>query len=386
MSGTSFSHWRHFLFRTALPGSAHGRSHRHRHRTHRRTAHRRGAGVPGRSRTTLPDPSGGPARRPPGTTRPLPSGRAATLPRPHRRGAGRRLADRAATTRPARPTGGARRLGRPGDRGGLAVLGGERVHGRLRGRHLADLVQHHRRPRSRSRCPPRPAAGDRPGDPVHHGGTTARLASRREPRAGRRRTDVGQRVRLRHGHVPQWTNVAGQRFGPLLLAAQAGEPLRGPPLERRVLPLPGCTRNTAGIRQGHRHRRDHHRGLRDGRDPLRAPRTRRRPGRRPLGLPGQHHPVPRARTILRAARSSRSRWRHSLHGVVHRPAGGHQPPSWRTRHRSGDDLRPRRRRARRHRRAAGGGGPDQTSGGPPGLRRHAGRPSRSGGHRPTDVR
>ena len=89
----------------------------------------------------------------------------------------------------------------------------------------------------------------------------------------------------------------GQR--PVLLPAEDGEPPRGPAVERRLHLRAGRARHPARHDPRHRAHRDHPGRLRDGRDPLRAARARRRPERRPLGLPVQRDqelPRRRART------------------------------------------------------------------------------------------
>src|SRR5581483_7342911 len=111
---------------------------------------------------------------------------------------------------------------------------------RLRGRELADLVepprgpaQHDRRDREddlarygREELPARRADGDAARPP-------ARLAPPRAARPGRRRADVRLALRLRPVHVPLGPPRARERHGAVLLPAEAREPPRGAPMERR---------------------------------------------------------------------------------------------------------------------------------------------------------
>ena len=180
-----------------------------------------------------------------------------------------------------------------------------------------------------------------------------RLAPAREARPRRRRPDLGQPVRLRPLLLPQRQAPAraGQRA--LLLPAQAGEPPRGAPLERRLRLGPGPARHPARHDQGHRADRDHPRRLRDGRDPLRAA--------RPLA-PGS---TPAAGTTSSASsRSSATdpdfapaRPRpgdddRALHARLHRAAGQDLPPPRRPRHRRHGRVHPQPRATRRSTRPA----------------------------------
>ena len=118
----------------------------------------------------------------------------------------------------------------------------------------------------------------------HAGGASARLAPRREARAGRRPARLRRHLRLRALHVPQREGTARARQRPLLLPAEDGVAPRGAPLERRLRDDAEGTRHPAGHRQGHGADRDHPRRVRDGRDPVRAARALGGTERRPLGL------------------------------------------------------------------------------------------------------
>ena len=83
----------------------------------------------------------------------------------------------------------------------------------------------------------------------------------------------GEPLRLRPLPVPQRARAARARHRPLLLPAQAGEPPRGAPLERRLLLRAGRARDPARLDPRHRPDRDDPGGVRDGRDPLRAARA-----------------------------------------------------------------------------------------------------------------
>jgi malate synthase len=77
--------------------------------------------------------------------------------------------------------------------------------------------------------------------------------------------------------------------GPVLLPAEDGEPPRGAAVERHLRDDAERARPAAGHDQGDGADRDHPRGVRDGRDPVRAARAQRRPERRALGLHLQLH-------------------------------------------------------------------------------------------------
>ncbi len=77
--------------------------------------------------------------------------------------------------------------------------------------------------------------------------------------------------------------------GPYLLPAEDRELPRGAALERRLRDDAERARPAAGHDQGDGADRDDPRGVRDGRDPLRAARAQRRPERRALGLHLQLH-------------------------------------------------------------------------------------------------
>jgi malate synthase len=99
------------------------------------------------------------------------------------------------------------------------------------------------------------------------------------------------------------------RHRPVLLPAQAGAPPGGP-LWNDVFVL---AQDALGIAarhdQGHGAHRDAARGLRDGRDPLRAARALRGPQLRPLGLHLQlHQEAPADPAALLPDRAVRSRW------------------------------------------------------------------------------
>ena len=99
-------------------------------------------------------------------------------------------------------------------------------------------------------------------------GAPARLAPRRETRAGRWRARFGRPVRLRAVHVPQREGAARARRRAVLLPAEDGKPPRGATVERRVRDDAKRARAVARHDQGDGADRDDPRGVRDGRDPL----------------------------------------------------------------------------------------------------------------------
>ena len=175
------------------------------------------------------------------------------------------------------------------------------LHGRLRGRELADLPELRGRPGEllRRRAPHDLARHAREELPAERGDggparAPARLAPAREARPPRRRARLRRPLRLRP--LPPCERARAPRARPraLLLPAQAGEPPRGAPLERRLLLRAGRARAPARLDPRHRPHRDDPGGVRDGRDPLRAPRAFRRAQRGPLGLHLlRHQEVPR---------------------------------------------------------------------------------------------
>ena len=207
----------------------------------------------------------------------------------------------------ARPPGPARRdhrPDRPEDGDQRAQLGRARLHGRLRGRELADLVEP-------GRGPAEPDRRERADDLARHrreelpperrgrdaARAAARLAPARAARARRRRAGVGQPVRLRPVHVPLGQAGARARQRAVLLPAEAREPPRGAALERRLPARAGRARHPARDDPRDRPDRDDPRRVRDGGDPLRAARALGRAQRRPLGLHLQRdQEVPRTAT------------------------------------------------------------------------------------------
>ena len=128
--------------------------------------------------------------------------------------------------------------------------------------------------------------------------------------------------RLRPALLPSRPATARQRPRALLLPAQAGEPPRGPAVERRLQLRRGAARHPVRDDPGHRADRDHPGRVRDGGDPLRTARPRVGAERRPLGLPVQHHQVlPRRRSGLRAGRPGRHHHDCAVHARVHGAVG-----------------------------------------------------------------
>ena len=163
---------------------------------------------------------------------------------------------------------------------------------------------------------------------------TIGLAPGREAHPHRRPPGVGEPGRLRPVLLPQRAPAARARRRPVLLPAEAGKPPRSAPLERRF------PAGTTGARRPARHDprhsadRDDHRGLRNGRDPVRAARACVRAERRSLGLhlqPDQE--LRRARRRLRAAGPRAGDHDRAVHARVHRAAGAHLPQAGRARDR-----------------------------------------------------
>ena len=225
--------------------------------------------------------------------------------------------------------------------------------------------------------------GPDPGDRAAPAGLALRRgAPDHRGRAGGRGTG-----RLRPLPLPQRPRAARPRHRPLLLPAQARELPRGAIVERRVRVRAGGARAAERHHPGHRADRDDHRGLRDGRDPLRAARPHGRAQRGPLGLPVQHHQeLPRCRPRLHSPRPQRGDHDGTDDEGLQRPARPDLPPARCVRHRRDGRLhpQPQGRRGQRARVRQGPRGQDPR--GDARLRRLLGRPPRSGAGVPRDLR
>ena len=175
------------------------------------------------------------------------AGAAARLPARDRGRPRRDLAGGAGAGRPRRPAGGDHRPGRAEDDDQRPQLGRPRLHGRLRGRPQPDLVERRRRPARRAgRRPPRRSPSRRPRRPT--GSTRRRRRSSSGRAAGTSRsatcwsTAGPVSASLFDAGLYLFHNAAeALRRGlrPVLLPAEAREPPRGAPLERRLRPRPG---------------------------------------------------------------------------------------------------------------------------------------------------
>ena len=172
-----------------------------------------------------------------------------------------------------------------------AQFGSECLHGGPRGRAVADLGERRRgtgEPHGRGAADPvaRLARGKAlraqraNGDA---GRSATRMAPGRVPRIDRRRSDVGEPVRFRPVLLSQRARARRARNGPVFLPPEDREPSRDSPLERRVSLRAGRARHPAGDDPRDRAHRNDLRRLRDGGDPLRAARSRRRAERRADG-------------------------------------------------------------------------------------------------------
>ena len=202
---------------------------------------------------------------------------------------------------PRRPPGPPRRdhrPGRPQDGHQRAQLRRALLHGRLRGRQLADLAKQPRRAGQPDR---RDRADDRVRRPARRptalGESPAPLLVR--PRgwhlperhvAGRRRADLRRPLRLRPVRLPQRRAGSLDRgSGPYLYLPKLESHLEARLWNDVFCFARGRARPPARHDQGDRPDRDDPGRVRDGRDPLRAARPRGRAQRRPLGLHLQHH-------------------------------------------------------------------------------------------------
>ena len=149
----------------------------------------------------------------------------------------------------------------------------------------------------------------------------ARLAPPRAARRGGRAAGLREPVRLRRLPPAERRAPARARQRAVLLPPEAREPPRGAALERRLPLRAGPARAAAGHDQGNRPRRDDPRRVRDGRDPVRAPRALGRAQRGALGLHllGDQE-VPRPRGV-RAPGPRAGDDDGAVHARVHRAPG-----------------------------------------------------------------
>ena len=296
--------------------------------------------------------------------------------------------------RPARPPGRDHRADRAQDGHQRAELGRARLHGRLRGRQLAHVDEHGRRPGQPDGRRPghdRARRARRPRVPPqrrhrHPARAPARLASARAPPRGGRRSR-GRRARGRRSvRLPQRARAPGARRGTVPLPAQARE--RAPrrrcgttsssSSRRRSAWTAGTIRATVLIETlpaAFQMDEILHalRAARDGAE------------RRALGLHLlDHQALPHAPRVRAPGPLGRDHDR-SLHAGLHRVAGGDVPPARRARDGrdgGGHTLAARRGGERtRLRRGPGGQG---TRGGRR-VRRHVGGPSRLGRRSPMEA-
>ena len=260
--------------------------------------------------------------------------RAPGVPRRHARRPRGRLARPAGAAGARGPPRRDHRPGRAQDDDQRAQLRRARVHGRLRGRELADLGERRRRPAERPRRrPPRDRArrrrealpaerGDRDArDPA------ARLAPPGAPRPRRRRARLRVALRLRRLALAQRRRAPRARLGAVPLPAEARVAPRGAALERRLRARAGLGRHPARLGPRDGADRDDPRRVRDGRDPPRARAARDGPQRGPLGLHllgDQEVPGPRARAAPRPRAGDDDR---PVHARLHGAARPHLPPA-----------------------------------------------------------
>ena len=364
-----------------------------------RDPHRRG---PRLRRATAPSVRRAPSR---------PARRAARTPRAHRRGRAARLPAR--DRRHARPATGAcrprptalidRRVeitgpAMPAKMAINALNSGARVWlADMEDASSPDLGERRRQRAQPARCGARHPrlhvargqglrAAHRPAPPDRRH-PAPRLAPAREARAHRRRARLGVARRLRAALLPHGAAAHRQRRRPVLLPAETREPPRGATLERRVRVRAGGARHPAGHRAGDRADRDDHRGVRDGRDPVRAARAHVGPQRGPLGLPVQHHQgVPRRRPRVHRARPGVGVDDGAVHARLHRAAREDLPSPGCGRDGRHGGVRAEPRRPRGHGRRVREGARRQDPRGERRVRRLMGRASRSRPGLPRGVR
>ena len=157
-------------------------------------------------------------------------------------------------------------------------------------------------------------------------------------------------------------------------------------MERRLRRGAGGAGRAARIGSRDRADRDDPRRVRDGRDPLRAARPRRRAQCRALGLHLQHD-----QEVPDAARHGPARPRpghddRAVHARLHRAAGADLPSARRARDRRHGGVHPVSPRSGGQRAGAGGGARGQGTRIGRRVRRHLGRPSGPRAGRARDLR
>ena len=168
--------------------------------------------------------------------------------------------------------------------------------------------------------------------------------------------------------------------------AEARVPPRSAALERGLRVRPGAARHPAWLDPGDRPDRDDHGRLRDGRDPVRAARARRRAQRRALGLPVQRH---QAVPCLAGARVTRPRAvddDRAVHARVHEAAGRDLPSARSPCDRRDGRVHPEPARPRGDRARAGQGPGGQGARVERRIRRDVGGAPRPGPARDGDLR
>ena len=142
-------------------------------------------------------------------------------------------------------------------------------------------------------------------------------------------------------------------YGAVLLPPEAREPPRGAALERRLLLRAGSPRDSARDDQGDRPHRDDPRGLRDGRDPLRASRPLGRAQRGSLGLHLLGHQEVPGSSRVRAPGSRAGDDDRPVHARIHRAPRADVPLARGSRDRGHGRVHPEPARSRGQRERAG---------------------------------
>ncbi len=218
----------------------------------------------------------------------------------------------------------------------------------------------------------------------------ARLASAREARAGRRRADLRRHLRFRALRLPQREGAARARQRPLFLPAEARKPPRGAAVERHLRDGAGRARRPARLDQGDRADRDAARGVRDGRDPVRAARALGRAQLRALGLHLLVHQEAAEQPGLLPRRSRARHDDHALHEELRAAPRQDVPPAQHPRDGRDGGADPGQERRGRQCRGVRQGEGRQGARSDAGPRRHLGRASgpragRARGVRPADA-
>ena len=221
------------------------------------------------------------------------------------------------------------------------------------------------------------------GDPD---GSSTRLPSPGETLRRRRTARARDAGRFRVLRVSQRSRAEGRRHRPVLLPSQDAEPSGGAAVERRLPPRAVGPADPGRHDQGDGPHRNASGRVRDGRNPLRAPRSHRRPQLRTVGLHLQLDQDAAEPAVLRAAGSRPGDDGGAVPAGLHTAADQDLPPAARLCHGRHGCTDSDQGRSRSQRDRDGQGPRRQVARGARRARRHVGGASRACVDRQAGVR